>query len=554
MPPGDRRGEIVATVPRDLVLRLGRAGLLGDGGGLTDGQLLECFLAGRDEGAFEALLRRHGPMVLGVCRRVLRHEQDAEDAYQATFLVLARKAASVRPRDMVGNWLYGVAYHTALKARAAAARRRTKEREAAAMPRPQAADEVWRRLEPLLDQELSRLPDRYRVPIVLCDLEGKTRKEAARQLGWAEGTVASRLARGRGLLGQRLTRHGLALSGGAVAAALARVAAAAAPVAVPAGPLVKAAGLFAAGQAAPGVSARVAALTEGVLRAMLLSKLKIATAVVLTLALVGVGTTLYTQPAPAQDKTNPPGEAAPKAPEKRNPADPDPFKAPAAQPDEKAKDPPQDPARPKGGEPAGVLLRHVRLEEVNVQDSVISGFLTVGTGGRKPTELRNLPLARDAKVHLGAQAGKLSDLKPGAHVTLQLAVVQDQLLVIGIQAENRATEAKRDEDEKLARQKRAVLEAQFEAAKADLAAARAKVELARANVDVAAVALKFSQSAQEAEENRAELEVCRAKLKQAEAQLEAATARVKALGADLEKLKDKGVDPNDTKKDPFGKQ
>src|SRR5262245_49217145 len=185
-------------------------------GSRLDAALLERFVAAGDEAAFAGLVERHGPMVLGVCRRVLHNHHDAEDAFQATFLVLARKAASVRPRDLVGNWLHGVAYHTALKARSAADRRRAREREAAPMPRPEAAHELWQRLEPLLDQELHALPDHYRVPIVLCDLEGKTRKEAARQLGWAEGTVASRLARARGLLAKRLGRHGLALSGAAV--------------------------------------------------------------------------------------------------------------------------------------------------------------------------------------------------------------------------------------------------------------------------------------------------------------------------------------------------
>src|SRR5207244_3033628 len=139
----------------------------------------------RDEAAFEALVRRHGPMVLGVCLRVLRRHADAEDAFQATFLVLARKAASVVPREMLPNWLYGVAQQTAVRARAAAARRRAREKQVTHTPEPAAKPPApWDDLEPLLDEELSKLPDKYRVPVVLCDLEGKTRKQAAGQLGW----------------------------------------------------------------------------------------------------------------------------------------------------------------------------------------------------------------------------------------------------------------------------------------------------------------------------------------------------------------------------------
>ncbi len=155
--------------------------------GLTDGELLECFIARRDESAFEALLRRHAPMVLGVCRRTLRHEADAEDAFQATFLVLVRKAGTIRPRTLVGNWLYGVARTTALKAKAMRSKRRVKEKTAGTRPKPETPPEVWRQLETVLDQELQALPDRYRAPIVLCDLEGKSIKEAARQLGRTGG-------------------------------------------------------------------------------------------------------------------------------------------------------------------------------------------------------------------------------------------------------------------------------------------------------------------------------------------------------------------------------
>src|SRR5262249_13119480 len=173
---------------------------------ITDGELLGCSLSRRDESAFESLVRRHGPMVLGVCRRTLRNEADAEDAFQATFLVLVRKAAGIRPRGMVGNWLYGVANTTALKAKAMRSKRRAKEAEAGARPKLQTPPEVWRHLEAVLDQELQALPDKYRAPIVLCDLEGKSLKEAARQLGAPAATVGTRLARGRARLGRQLAR------------------------------------------------------------------------------------------------------------------------------------------------------------------------------------------------------------------------------------------------------------------------------------------------------------------------------------------------------------
>ena len=147
-------------------------------------------------------------MVLAVCRRVLGNETDAEDAFQAAFLVFVRKAASIRARELVGNWLYGVAYRTALKARSAAARRRAKERRAATMTPTRVDDEEdWAELLPLLDRELSRLPEKYRVPIVLCELEGRSRKEAAGKLGLPEGTLSSRLATGRRMLGRRLAPH-----------------------------------------------------------------------------------------------------------------------------------------------------------------------------------------------------------------------------------------------------------------------------------------------------------------------------------------------------------
>jgi RNA polymerase sigma factor (sigma-70 family) len=271
---------------------LHRVALKQDGPSLTDGELLGRFVARQDGSAFEELVRRHGPMVLGVCRRVLQHEADAEDAFQATFLVLLRKAASVVPRALVGNWLYGVAHKTALKAKAMKHQRRAKEREAGSRPRPEPPAETWQQLQALLDEELSRQPDKYRVPIVLCDLEGKTIREAARQLGWPQGTVAGRLARARRLLAKRLSKHGLSLSGGVVAAVLSHSYSSAA---VPPSLLIatlNALSPSAAGTAAAGVSARVAALTQGVLKVMLLTKLKSITA--LAVSLVAAGALLLT--------------------------------------------------------------------------------------------------------------------------------------------------------------------------------------------------------------------------------------------------------------------
>jgi RNA polymerase sigma factor (sigma-70 family) len=210
---------------------LAGAVLARDGAGLTDAQLLGLFVERREEAAFEALLRRHGPMVWGVCRRVLGNADDAEDAFQAAFLVLVRKAAAVSPRAALGGWLYGVAYRTALEARKRRDRRRTKEKQVEQIPQPAVeADDPWREMLPLLDHELSRLPDKYRVPVVLCDLEGATRKEAARQLRIPEGTLSSRLAQARKLLAKRLSRHGPVLSVGALGALLCRNAA---PACVP---------------------------------------------------------------------------------------------------------------------------------------------------------------------------------------------------------------------------------------------------------------------------------------------------------------------------------
>jgi RNA polymerase sigma factor (sigma-70 family) len=277
--------------------------LLPEGARLTDGELMDAFVRTREPAALEMLVRRYAPMVWGVCRRVLSNRQDAEDAFQATFLVLVRKGASIRTRSKVGNWLYGVAYQTARKARATTAKRRSREQQVTHMPEPAAANDFGTDLAPLLDRELSCLPERYRTVLVLCELGGTTLKDAARHLGCAEGTVGSRLTRARTMLARRLARRGLAVTGSTIAASLSQNAVSAAVLTALLSTTIKAATLVAAGQtAAAAIPHAVAALTEGVVNGMLLGKLKTALgALILALSLAGLGTGLFVYPsAPAQ--------------------------------------------------------------------------------------------------------------------------------------------------------------------------------------------------------------------------------------------------------------
>ena len=250
--------------------------------GRSDAQLLADFVRQRDPAAVAAIVRRHGPMVWGVCRRALAHH-DAEDAFQATFLVLARRADSVRPPGLLGNWLYGVARRTSLKARAMAARRRAREATVDDLPDSAAPEPAgWSDLRPILDLELERLPARYRAPLVLCDLEGKTRQEAARRLGWPEGTVHSRLSAGRKKLAARLARRGLALSGGLLTVTLVEQAIGR----VPADLMTQTVQLL----ADPAVASQTTAvLAQKVTQAMTLSRLKLPTLVIVAAGLVAGG-------------------------------------------------------------------------------------------------------------------------------------------------------------------------------------------------------------------------------------------------------------------------
>ncbi len=282
-------------------------------GDAPDGELLERYVAARDEAAFEALVRRHGPTVLGVCRRVLRHEADAEDAFQAAFLILAHRAPSIRRSASVGSWLYGVAHRVALKARAVRRRRRSEEAAAGRLAKSQADAGPWRDVQALVDAELLRLPDKYRAAILLCGVEGKTVREAAARLGWPQGTVATRLARGRALLARRLARHGLTLSAVAASGLPGEAAASAVPAAL-VSVTVRAARPGAPGQAA--VPSGVASLAEGVLKAMSRTKLTLTAALLLGFTLVVAGATaLALRPAgaPSPPQKAPPGSGAGRA-------------------------------------------------------------------------------------------------------------------------------------------------------------------------------------------------------------------------------------------------
>jgi RNA polymerase sigma factor (sigma-70 family) len=276
-------------------------------GGLSDGQLIERFLSGTGdeaETAFAALVDRHGAMVMGVCRRLLFDSNDADDAFQATFVVLVRRAHSIARRDLLANWLYRVAYQTARVARTRAAKRRAKERQVIDVLRTRTRstqDEAGcGDLLVHLDEEVSRLPEKFRVPVVLCELEGRSRKEVALRLGIAEGTLSSRLARARKLLRDRLAKRGLAPGAGVFAAGLPRDVSAATVRPALAKATVQAALRYAAGGVVPW---SVTSLTEGVLKTMFLTKLKAGAIVLLASCTMASLTALATDRAQA-DRDN----------------------------------------------------------------------------------------------------------------------------------------------------------------------------------------------------------------------------------------------------------
>jgi RNA polymerase sigma factor (sigma-70 family) len=392
-----------------------------DGEGLCDARLLERYLSNRDEAAFEALLRRHGPMVLGVCRRVLRHEQDAEDAFQATFLVLACRADTVRPRHLVGNWLHGVARRTALAARRAAARRCARENRAGAARQAVSAAEEGGELRALVDAEVARLPERYRAAVVLCDLEGRPRREAARLLGWGEGTLSGRLARARALLARRLAGRGVG------------PAAAVVPMALAASTL-RAATLVGAGIAVgAGLDPRAVSLAKGVMRMMWAVKIKQAVALVLTLGMLGlgVGAALVADEAPPPPKSAPaekgPQQAGKRPAEAQLPSGAAPYQV-LARVDKGGRLVVRSCTNysepyttiPPGGKPPITSYRHVQRVETRRYDE---GFKAHDTHG-KPIDAKTL--ARRLKNETPALAS--ADGKPVDKLHLRL--IKDGTIVL----------------------------------------------------------------------------------------------------------------------------
>jgi RNA polymerase sigma factor (sigma-70 family) len=405
------------------------------GGALSDRQLLERFLGRRDADAFAALVRRHGPAVLGVCRRALGNVHDAEDAFQATFLVLARNARSIVRQESLGSYLYGVAYRVSLKARANAVRRRRQEGQAALRAADRSADDATvEDLRPILDEEINRLPDKYRRPIVLCYFEGKTYQEAARLLGWPAGTAAARLARARALLRSRLAIRGLAPSVGALAVLLAEGAAPAADVCLLADTTARNAVRFAANPMAAGVSAQVIALTEGVVQVMRIRQLKVVAGILLAVALTcgGVGTLRhFAVPAPAAAAERP---IVVEAGNPQAPADDPPDPVPGPPP--RALAPPADGARPPQTRIGLINMSRVLKRSKKLQ--VIEKDLRKQTQAMQQyleelrTQVRNLQAAQDANATPADQREQL-----GRHVKEIIRKIDDEQATASREMERR---------------------------------------------------------------------------------------------------------------------
>ncbi len=488
-------------------------------GGVGDAELLDRFARGRDEAAFELLLYRHGPMVLAVCRRFLREPHDVEDAFQATFLALVRKAGSVRRGDALGGWLHRVACRVALRLRGDRARRAGREQagvEQVTAPPPRdwgAADD----LRGVLDEEVNRLPERQRAAFVLCCLEGKTGREAARQLGCSPGTVSSRLTRAREVLRRRLVRRGLAPAAVTAVALGGEAWAAVVPTVLVASTL-KVSISFAAGTALPG---RAASLAEGVLRAMFLSKVRLGTLVVLLAVALAAGGLITRRALTAA----PPGDGAgPQAGEAENGPNPEKGRVVVAV------------VRPQS-ERVAWLTCHVVASEVARLAAPVSGVLkevSVDLGDRvkkgQVLAVIDAPLlaleARQATAAVQQAKGGVDEAE--AHVAAATAQVEAaQSVVFQREAEVKSAEAAVGYRQKLVERMK-----QLENAKSIPAATvmekEGELEAAQAARAAATAALRNAKS---------DLEVQRCRVKQAEAAVQTARANLESAQVGLEKAR-----------------
>ncbi len=288
-------------------------------GALSDRQLLETFLSQHSEASFTALVQRHGAMVFGVCRRLLQHTQDAEDAFQATFLALARQAYTIRRQEALGSWLHGVAYRIAEKMKRTAARRSTRERCMTPLPCGDVLDDItWRELRSVLDEELQRLPEKYRAPLVLCYLEARTQDEAAQRLGWSKNTFGRRINQARQMLARRLTRRGLTLSAALSVPLLTDTSAQAALPPLLVATTVHAGLASAMGNAVSGmVSDQVVALAESGVGSLLAKKASIAVVLLVSLML-SMGSLLAYRAAPSRTFAEAPAAPPPQSPPARS--------------------------------------------------------------------------------------------------------------------------------------------------------------------------------------------------------------------------------------------
>jgi RNA polymerase sigma factor (sigma-70 family) len=500
-----------------LIRQLCRAAGPASAAGLGDAQLLDRFVQARDEAAFEVLLWRHGPMVLGLCRRLLLRDADVEDAFQATFLTLVRKAGAISRRAALGSWLYKVAYRVALRARGRCARQARRERPLGEVAAPEPVHPlVWQDLRSVLDEEVHRLPECYRAAFVLCHLQGKTHEEAARELGCPLGTVSYRLSWARARLRSRLTRRGVALSAGLGATLLS---AGAAPALVPA-PLARATiqaallGAPAPAAAAGVVSANAAALTEGVLHAMWMTKVKAVSAVVLALAVLGTGGGMLTYRTVAAERA-----VAERAAARRPPAGGP--GTPAAPPrDDRVK----ELQRLKAEDDKG-LVDHLQKSVADYKDRL--------EASQKETLAlkERVALLEAALQRTQATADQAADFKAWI---AQRSSPEQRALPAQI-------EQARDEVELLEAQ-RAVKRAQYEAAKLGIESARMKYDRAQKLYKTGAIDERLIAEARTAlAESEAQTRVKEAELLEPEVRLKQARRRL----AGLEKLTAPAPAPTD---------